>query len=232
MILRSPDSFHCHPNPRKIWAKLIDEYSARDLTKFEDRLPAISGIAKELASLWNEEYVVGFWRGFLVNQLGWYKATIGSLYSPFEPFQHIQAQKRIGSPSWSWKTAPFPVHITEVDVPAIEVINCQVTLAFLEAPFGEVTEGLLTMRAKIMVFTEHQPTWEVNQINLDYSATTLDSSVYLLLLGKGYRDVNNRVPDIALVVHEMDDGTFERIGTVYDARCNWSSVNYRVVLLR
>jgi hypothetical protein len=211
---------------------LIDEYSARDLTKFEDRLPAISGIVRELASLWDEEYIAGFWRSFLVNHLGWNKATRGTPYSPYEPFQQLKAQKRIGSPSWSWKTAPFPVHITEVETPAIEVINCQVTLASPEAPFGEVIEGVLTLRAKIIVFTEHQPTWEVNQIKLDYSAMTLDSSVYLLLLGKASRNVNNLIPDIALVVHEMDDGSFERIGMVYDARCDWNSVKYRILLLR
>jgi hypothetical protein len=71
-------------------AKLIDEYSARDLTKFEDRLPAMSGIAKELSSLWNEEFVAGFWRSFLVNQLLLYKAmrsllplrAISAIWSP------------------------------------------------------------------------------------------------------------------------------------------------------
>jgi hypothetical protein len=90
MIQRNPDSLHCHPNPRSILAKLIDEYSARDLTKFEDRLPAMSGIAKELSSLWNEEFVAGFWRSFLVNQLLLYKAmrsllplrAISAIWSP------------------------------------------------------------------------------------------------------------------------------------------------------
>lgn len=115
--------------------------------------------------------------------------------------------------------------------PAVEVIELQIRLASPESPFGEFLERILTLRAKIIDFKEHQPTREVNQIKLDYENITMDSSVYLLLLGKGGRDVNAIIPDLALVVREMNDGKFERIGSVYDARCNWNAVENQILVL-
>jgi hypothetical protein len=34
----------------KVWKELVEEYTGRDLTLFEDRLPALSGIASELST--------------------------------------------------------------------------------------------------------------------------------------------------------------------------------------
>ncbi|KUJ11535.1 HET-domain-containing protein [Mollisia scopiformis] len=53
----------------RLWATLINEYSSRDLTFFEDRLPAISGIAMEFSLLWEDDYIAGYWKSDLPLQL-------------------------------------------------------------------------------------------------------------------------------------------------------------------
>jgi hypothetical protein len=58
------------------WSNLISEYSARDFTSFEDRLPAIGGIAREFSLLLNDEYVAELWRGELTWTLGWQKQEL------------------------------------------------------------------------------------------------------------------------------------------------------------
>jgi hypothetical protein len=42
-----------------LWFRLVHEYSSRKLTKFSDRLIAISGLASELGTLWDARYLAG-----------------------------------------------------------------------------------------------------------------------------------------------------------------------------
>ena len=59
----------------QIWKQIVGEYSGRDLTLFEDRLPALAGIATELAISWNDVYLAGFWKKTIIQHLGWYRST-------------------------------------------------------------------------------------------------------------------------------------------------------------
>ncbi|OQV02946.1 hypothetical protein CLAIMM_08057 [Cladophialophora immunda] len=54
----------------QIWTTVIYEYSQRDLTFFDDRLPAIAGIAAELANVWDDVYLAGFWKKTIIHHLG------------------------------------------------------------------------------------------------------------------------------------------------------------------
>jgi hypothetical protein len=55
----------------RLWTNIIKEYSVRRLTNPEDRLLALSAIAKELCNLWSDDYLAGMWRRFLIRHLGW-----------------------------------------------------------------------------------------------------------------------------------------------------------------
>jgi hypothetical protein len=123
------------------WTTLIRDYSARDFTNFEDRLPEIAGIAKIFSLIWKDDYVAGLWRGHLINQLGWRRGrrtwdfwTIGREQHQFEPFPHIK--DRTGWPSWSWKSVPFAVDFGYVKDPVARVIGYNVKLVSSEAPLG------------------------------------------------------------------------------------------------
>jgi hypothetical protein len=94
----------------QIWADLINEYSGRDLSVFEDRLPALAGIAYELWKYWGDTYVAGFWKASLVQHLGWCKRGSDELHGERKIFVGMDANKRIGSPSWSWSTVPYRVY--------------------------------------------------------------------------------------------------------------------------
>jgi hypothetical protein len=131
------------------WTILIKGYSSRDFTNFEDRLPAIAGIARVFSHIWKDEYVAGLWRGPLINQLGWYRARGYRYFSSeqhlFEPFSQIT--ERIGWPSWSWKSAPFSIDFSDIKLPTARVIGYNIKLASTAAPFGDVLEGILKLRA-------------------------------------------------------------------------------------
>ena len=73
------------------WYKLVELYSGRKITKPSDLLPAIAGLAEQLAKRLPEDlYVMGLWLFDLNNGLLW---TV--LPKPQEPGPKI-------APSWSW----------------------------------------------------------------------------------------------------------------------------------
>jgi len=228
------------------WTQLISKYSSREFSNFEDRLPAIAGIAKIVSRKWNEDYVAGIWRRFLVHQLAWYKRSRSRWYkisepllymqrsgaSPNEPFPHLK--ERIGWPSWSWKTAPFAIdfrYMVEVDA---KLLDIEVKLASQDAPFGDVLEATLTLKAKIFLF--HRELIEdvlPGELILDSEVTETDSSTRALLLGSGF-DLSH-----FLLVSEGPDNSFQRIGTLLNVRrpqmtfkLEWDTVVARTVILR
>ncbi|KAF7926140.1 uncharacterized protein EAE97_010440 [Botrytis byssoidea] len=51
--IQIPGVLHC----ARAWNSIVETFTERSLTNSEDRLPAISAIAKELAFVWNDEHV-------------------------------------------------------------------------------------------------------------------------------------------------------------------------------
>jgi hypothetical protein len=58
-----------HMNPLEAWHGLVENYSSLDLTFFNDKLPALAGIAGEFQSIINDRYVAGMWARDLAHQL-------------------------------------------------------------------------------------------------------------------------------------------------------------------
>lgn len=75
-----------------IWNVVLGTYSRCLLSHDEDKLVAISGLVKEVQSLLKDDYVVGFWKKHLVQQLLW------------EPVDSPPPRPNIyRAPSWSCK---------------------------------------------------------------------------------------------------------------------------------
>ncbi|KAK7909146.1 hypothetical protein PG985_015024 [Apiospora marii] len=125
------------------WYTLVEQFSSRRLTYATDRLPAISGIAKEFASLLGDEYVCGLWKSDL---------AYGILWSAM-PNKHLPGDGggKKHRPSWSWASTPGTVEWTR-DFPLMwqnedfEVSGCEVDLAMPNAAFGQVKAARLHVR--------------------------------------------------------------------------------------
>ena len=85
------------------WRELVTSYSARDLTRASDRLPAISGIAAQVAKRSGLQYAAGLWKANLLRDLLW--VTKYSKYSKY-PSGSLSNDhplpKLLQAPSWSW----------------------------------------------------------------------------------------------------------------------------------
>jgi hypothetical protein len=66
-----PPGFDIGHNLWSDWAEIVGQYSSAHLTSWEDRLVAISGIAKKLQTVLNDEYCAGLWKRRLVEDLAW-----------------------------------------------------------------------------------------------------------------------------------------------------------------
>ncbi|OCL14849.1 HET-domain-containing protein, partial [Glonium stellatum] len=74
------------------WYILVDRYCIRQLTQKMDKLPALSGLAHEMAAFVGDEYLAGLWRRDLALGLLWNTVDRGDL----------QACETYRAPSWSW----------------------------------------------------------------------------------------------------------------------------------
>ncbi|KAK4503575.1 hypothetical protein PRZ48_004490 [Zasmidium cellare] len=86
----------------QLWYGLVKEYSARELTKPTDRLPAIAGLADKVRKeFWGSpQYVDGLWLDDLMAGLLWQRPT---RLKPRSTTTHGEAQSLSTlAPSWSW----------------------------------------------------------------------------------------------------------------------------------
>ncbi|KAH7193983.1 heterokaryon incompatibility protein-domain-containing protein [Fusarium flagelliforme] len=86
------------------WPQIIEHYTLLDLTFQEDRLVALSAIAKLTALQTGNQYLAGLWKQRLLIDLLWKPAN--SVHGkPRVP--HIARMNC--APSWSWGSCPVPV---------------------------------------------------------------------------------------------------------------------------
>ena len=82
------------------WHAIVSQYTRRNLTFGSDMLPALSGIASHIQTMYGGEYFAGIWKGNLVNDLLWTCREWG------EPRQRAQPYR---APTWSWASTEASV---------------------------------------------------------------------------------------------------------------------------
>lgn len=121
----------------EVWQLIVRDYSRRNLNCYEDRLHGMAGIAKELKTVWDDEYLAAMWRKVLIYQLGWYLKNPGKNLS--DPYR---------APSWSWASLEGEVSYIDIEEPDALVIGAIVKLKFKVALMGKVENGRMTLLAE------------------------------------------------------------------------------------
>ncbi|KIW02620.1 uncharacterized protein PV09_06065 [Verruconis gallopava] len=151
---------------RRRWHAIIEEYTQLSLTKMRDRLPALSGIAEQMANPPNgpkrdARYIAGLWNDTLLQDLLWYR--LDALCSAPTP--------KWRAPSWSWAGQEGSVryfdapHIqestdsgTRIDhenVPFlhkihVEILEAEARVANQDNPYGEVLSAHLRLKGPLV----------------------------------------------------------------------------------
>lgn len=141
---------HFMEPPGQSWEKLVEEFTSRDITRMEDRLPAMSGLAQKMQQKTRDTYHAGLWEKNLKNELLW-------------QVRDEKTCSRIGGiPSWSWAAVTDAVHFplrpydrsiweksvnpTPGDEIVIEDVKVEVDG---ENSFGRVKSGRITLQGHL-----------------------------------------------------------------------------------
>ena len=128
----------CH-----LWKTLCQSYSSKPLTNPNDKLVALSGLAKEFEAKLEDRYVAGMWSSTLMSDLLW---QVGTHSTPVAASSR-PAQYR--APSWSWLAIDRPIdhrlYEHRVHHPLVDILDVTVEPATSDAT-GLIKSASLTVR--------------------------------------------------------------------------------------
>ena len=124
------------------WSAALKDYSTRDLTQEQDKLPALSAIAKVVQKQLGWTYLAGLWRENLISDLLWERVSTVVSRMP----------KTWRAPSWSWASLDAPIeydwchfHIQSLS----KVLSCTTVPLHSMNPFGQIRKAELVIRGHI-----------------------------------------------------------------------------------
>jgi hypothetical protein len=143
---------------RSAWLELVQHYTKLGITKVQDRLPALSGLAKMIQTQTNDTYVAGLWKSNLVEGLAW--ALSGKDFKAEE----LHNKRPYTAPTWSWASTDRALgFLTVADVakstsslefaadwdwkPDVEILDISFETGL--DPTGQVLAGRITLSGHI-----------------------------------------------------------------------------------
>ncbi len=134
----------------KAWSRILGQYSNCSLTVSEDKLVALSGIARLFQEAMGVRYLAGLWDSFLVEQLLWYVDDCKQINGApsFKPVVYR-------APSWSWASVEGKVHGLGILGPKcrgetlIDVLRAETT-SVTDESCGQVVAGFIQIRGILL----------------------------------------------------------------------------------
>ncbi|KAK3995680.1 heterokaryon incompatibility protein-domain-containing protein [Cladorrhinum sp. PSN332] len=122
------------------WGGVVEGYSEKALTRFSDRLIAVSGLAAALGEGWRAvKYLAGLWSYRFRHWMLW-QATVPSV-------------RPVGSgiPTWSWASLQGPSHMDmqRFSDGLVEVVDVDVNLAVSANVYGAVDGGTVKLQGYV-----------------------------------------------------------------------------------
>jgi hypothetical protein len=125
------------------WRSMVRSYVELSLTYESDRLPALSGVAKQMGSVRKGRYLAGLWEDSLFEDLMWWVTE--------SDMPQVRRPKEWRAPSWSW--ASIEGRILHRIYP-IKTIHCTINedeiIPAGQDPTGEVASGKLVVSGVLM----------------------------------------------------------------------------------
>ncbi|AEO66911.1 uncharacterized protein THITE_2128899 [Thermothielavioides terrestris NRRL 8126] len=142
------------------WLGLIENYSKRKMTRPEDKLPALSGVASLVARETKDTYYAGLWKSHMLEDLAWRVCTRREVrVQVSDGFDHEYREKLCDvvvpagyrAPSWSWASLDAHIQFVPLDFARLvaEFLYCHVELAGQD-PYGKVCGGRIRLWAPLV----------------------------------------------------------------------------------
>ncbi|KAK8123642.1 hypothetical protein PG999_003560 [Apiospora kogelbergensis] len=124
------------------WRRIVENYSACELTVPTDKLAAIAGVARVFHETIGSTYVAGMWTDNLLQALAWERSMPSLRRFPRPRYSEYIA------PSWSWMSFHGPVGYFPTEDSQHAYADCEEvrTVPYGIDPFGRVRSGTLRLR--------------------------------------------------------------------------------------
>lgn len=128
-----------HLDALEHWYSLVSRYRSRKLTFPSDKLPAMSGIARDYSEMLEDSYVAGLWRNSMLGGLAWNSGGGCKAVSDYR------------APSWSWASVDgaFGGSPDKHWRPLASILDCHVDVDG-ENPYGRVKAGWVKIEAPLI----------------------------------------------------------------------------------
>jgi hypothetical protein len=151
----------------RLWYALVEDYTPRRFKHIEDRLVAISGLAKIFGDLiQDDEYVAGLWRRDMIRGLSWHVSGAKLIPSKTTPAFSIPIDK---FPSWTWASVGYDVvlndHAKQDGLRSFSVVE-DVRLDLIDPanPFSAVRSGSITITGPLFELPRlYNRQWRCNE---------------------------------------------------------------------
>ena len=126
------------------WDHIVTVYSRCQLTRGEDRLPALSGIAEKFSVKMEDRYLAGLWERDLHYGLAWYNLN-HSRSGTKRCCAPLRAEESLSTaPSWSWASTECSVSFDAAQYAWKELILETVSIEPRgQDPFGQTIRGAI-----------------------------------------------------------------------------------------
>lgn len=144
----------------EVWNDILKIYASCALTNPNDKLVAISGVAKSFANIVGDGYLAGLWRGNFVNGLLWQVLDPTTAMYRGEEYWPSVRPERYRAPSWSWASVDGPTQgyafEYELSDHCAEILDIFVDHKGID-PTGELKHACLLVRGRL-IKTRRKPT--------------------------------------------------------------------------
>ena len=218
----SPNLYTYH-----VWNKIVAAYTAGELTVASDKFVALSGLAKKMQALLQDDYLAGLWKGTLSSDLLW-KVNGGEQTNGLLPTRAPQYR----APSWSW--AALDGHIMpgrpNIDRILIIVEDAATDPTGTGNPLGQLKSGWIRLRGVLLPGTiKPQESSGLHPDKLDVCFSTgrdttnhwifpdirdenLDQAVFCLIVSTKNQYSGTLVRGLALICTDTVKATYRRVG--------------------
>jgi len=137
----------------EMWQYIVINYSRCELTFPQDKLIALSGVARLFQQVTADRYLAGIWRSSIFRYLRWRRTSFnGHIAKPRPAYR---------APTWSWASIDGPVTFARYDGPwqracwtksLVDILDANVTPLHGDS-IAQVKDGYITAKGKLHSFT-------------------------------------------------------------------------------
>ena len=161
-----------------MWKDIVERYTRCALTMPNDKIIALSGLAKLYQQATGDDYIAGFWRSHILEGLNWY--VIRPARRGFFEYR---------APSWSWAATDGAVEFNgSLSLYLAQVLDVHIVCSTLD-PTGQVYGAFIDLEAVVIpaIYRKGDSRYSTCRLKIG-NHNVAEAFAYQDNLGEGFED--------------------------------------------